>query len=146
MHALLDTSVIIALTQEHTQIDGSVFDTVSIASLSYAELQLGVAVAGSRSTMRRRALALDSVRDIFGAGLPFDDRAATVFGRFATAIIERKGDPKANRTDRMIAAVAAAHDLALVTLNARDVALLDREMQIIDASTMSGSAPPPTSP
>ena len=48
------------------------------------------------------------------------------------AVAERAGDPKANRTDRMIAAIAAANARTLVTLNAADLRGLDDIVPIVD--------------
>ena len=130
--ALLDTSFVIALAQESRNFDLAAYDRVAVSALTYAELRLGVAMARTDTTARRRFTALEIVEDVFGPGLPFDDRAAMFYGRITSAIAEHSGDPKAHRTDRMIAAVAAANDLALVTLNVTDVKGLDKIVRVID--------------
>jgi predicted nucleic acid-binding protein len=130
--ALLDTSVVIALAQEGRGIDLTEYDRVAVSALTYAELRLGVAMARTDKMTRRRYAALETVEDVFGPGLPFDDRAAMFYGRITAAIAERSGDPKANRTDRMIAAIAAANGLALVTVNAGDVKGLGKIVRVID--------------
>ena len=130
--ALLDTSVVIALTQEHRSLDLARYESVAISALTSAELRLGVAMARTDTLARRRYTALETVEETFGPGLPFDDRAAMFYGRIVSAVAERTADPKANRTDRMIAAIAAANARTLVTLNAADLRGLDGIVPVID--------------
>ncbi|PFG29525.1 PIN domain-containing protein [Paramicrobacterium agarici] len=131
--ALLDTSVTIALTQEGRRLDLSSYDRLLISSITYAELRLGVACARSADSARQRSAALEEISALFGEGLPFDDAASASYGRILQAVARRKGEPKAHANDRMIAAVAAAHDLPLLTLNPSDLRGLDSHLLVIDA-------------
>lgn len=119
--ALLDTSVVIALFQETRRFSLARFERVAVSSLTYAELRFGVAMAPTADIARIRMAALEETENLFGTGIPFDDRAAVHYGRITAQVQRRGGDPKAHRTDRMIAAVATAHDLDLVTLNPADL-------------------------
>lgn len=64
------------LTQEGRGIDLTPYPRVTISALSCAELRLGIAMAGTGIIARRRLQALETAEDVFGVGLPFDDRAA----------------------------------------------------------------------
>lgn len=129
--ALLDTSTVIGLFQEQRRFTLESFDRVALCSLTYAELRLGVSVAPSAVVARQRMTALEEAQSVFGAGIAFDDEAARLYGRITARAGERGGDPKAHRTDRMIAAVAAAHDLTLVTLNPADLRGLDGLVRVV---------------
>ncbi|MFT4136629.1 type II toxin-antitoxin system VapC family toxin [Microbacterium sp.] len=132
---LLDTSVVIALFQERRRFTLASFERVAISSLTVAELRLGVAMAGSADVARARMAALEETQGLFGTGIPFDDRAAAQYGRISAHIQRRGGDPKAHRTDRMIAAIAAAHDLGLVTLNPVDLRGTDELVRVLASPT-----------
>lgn len=129
---LLDTSTVIALFQEARPFTLEPFDRVAVSSLTYAELRLGVSMARSATVARLRMTALEEVGRVFGAGIAFDDRAAEWFGRITDAVAANGGDPKSHRADRMIAAVAAAHDLALLTLNPADLRGLDGIVRVLE--------------
>lgn len=129
--ALLDTSVVIALFQEEQRIDLSSYAHLTVSSLTYAELRLGIAMAATADIARGRMTALESARDLFGPGLAFDDGAASRYGAITGQVQRAGGDPKAHRTDRMIAAIAAANDLALLTLNAADLRGLDGFVRVL---------------
>ena len=128
--ALLDTSTVIALFQEERAFNVSSFDRVAVSSLTYAELRLGISMARSADVARARMAALEELQRVFGVGIPFDDRAAEWYGRITRRVESTGGDPRAHRTDRMIAAIAAAHDHVLVTLNAADLRGLDGIVQV----------------
>ncbi|WP_197280995.1 PIN domain-containing protein [Microbacterium sp. No. 7] len=130
--ALLDTSTVIALFQEQRRFTLEGFERVALSSLTYAELRLGVAMATTATVARQRMTAFETAREVFGDGIPFDDGAARAFGLIAARVADRGGDPKAHRTDRMIAAVAAAHDLTLVTLDAAGLRGLDSLVRVIE--------------
>ncbi len=128
---LLDTSVVIALTQEGRDIDLGEYEHLFISSITYAELRLGVASARSARAAISRAAALEEILLLFGSGLAFDDRAVLEYGRIVQTVVHRGGHPKAHLGDRMIAAVAAAHSLPLLTLNDADLSGLEDHLQVI---------------
>ena len=123
--ALLDTSLVIALFQERRTFALGDFATLALSSLTYAELRLGIAMAATADIVRRRVAALERAEEIFGPGIPFDDNAAVRYGLITADVQRRGGDPKAHRTDRMIAAVAASTGRTLLTLNDADLKGLD---------------------
>ena len=129
--ALLDTSVLIALTQEEREIDLSDYERLCVSSVSYAELRLGVACAKDAESAVARYATLEEIISLFGEGLPFDDRAATEFGRILQTVIRRKGEPRAHANDRMIAAVAASRKMPLLTLNASDLKGLENHLDVV---------------
>lgn len=131
-NALLDTSVLIALTQEGRDIDLGAYDTLVLSSVSYAELRLGVACARSAHEAISRAAALDQITSLFGAGLPFDDNAAREYGMILHTVVSRGGQPKAHVNDRMIASVAASRSLPLLTLNGADLAGLESHLRVVE--------------
>lgn len=135
--ALLDSSLVIVLFHERRVFDLSSFSDLAISSLTYAELRLGVSMARTANIARGRASALEQAQAIFGEGLPFDDAAAQRYGMITTRASHRGGDPKAHRTDRMIAAIAAARGRVLLTLNPADLRGLDEIVTVL--------APPATS-
>ncbi|HMR49304.1 MAG TPA: PIN domain-containing protein [Arachnia sp.] len=132
--ALLDTSVLIALTQEGRTLDLSAYQRLYASSVSYAELRLGVACARDAESAVSRYAALEDIISLFGGGLPFDDHAAVEFGRILQTVVRRKGGLRAHMNDRMIAAIAASRGLPLLTLNASDLAGLERHLDVIALS------------
>lgn len=132
--ALLDTSVLIALTQEGRILDLSAHERLYASSASYAELRLGVTCARDAESAVSRYAALEDIISLFGDGLPFDDHAAAEFGRILQTV-RRKGGLRAHMNDRMIAAIAASRGLPLLTLNASDLAGVERHLDVIALST-----------
>lgn len=129
--ALLDTSVVIALTQEDRELDLRSYSRVFISSVTYAELRLGVTCARSAEMAVSRYAAFEQISSLFGDGLPFDDRAASEYGRILQTVVRRRGQPKAHVNDRMIAAIAAANGLELLTLNAADLVGLEEHLRVV---------------
>lgn len=135
--ALLDTSALI-----NTVDDGIVasldVEQLLIASLSYAELRLGLVTARDVVVLRQRTRRIELISRTFGAGLPFDDECALAYERVVETAVGLGQGPRTNTVDRMIAAVALAHGMPLITSNAQDVRGLEDLVQIID---LSGSLP-----
>ena len=117
MRALLDTSVLIA-----AEGPGELEGAISAASL--AELHFGVLVAGSEDERALRAQRLGVIEATFDP-LPVDARVAREWGRLSAALVARGGQPRRRAVDLAIAATANVHGVPLVTLNAKDFALLD---------------------
>ena len=113
---LLDTNICIYLIKKQPQrvldrLRGIDIDTVSVSSITVAELQYGVAKS-ARPEQNSLALAA------FLAPLtvePFDDAAAAVYGT-VRAQLERAGTPIGS-LDMLIAAHALALDRTVVTNN-----------------------------
>lgn len=131
MRAVLDTNVLILggyrLPDE--------FSEVAVSSVSYAEMEQGIVRPGlDRSATAERRLQLLEIRRAFGRGLPFDDIAAQYYGRIVEAVHAAGRSPRGRIADLMIAAVARAHDAAVVTHNVDDFAGLDRIVRVVPAS------------
>lgn len=92
---------------------------IMVCSVVKAEL-----FAGARRS-RDLKRTLDKQRQFLGRfrSLPFDDRAADVYGRLR-ADLERLGKPIGSN-DLLIAAIALANDLTLVTHNTREFGRID---------------------
>lgn len=92
---------------------------IKLCSVVKAELLYGAAKSnvGERTLMR-----LKRFFDAF-ISLPFDDRSAAVYGDIR-AKLERQGTP-IGPNDLMIAAIALANDLILVTHNLREFERID---------------------
>lgn len=119
--ALLDTSVVIQLGVDASLLDHAVFtryDALLVSSLTYGELQAGIAHATSAEVANSRHRLLENARLVFGEGLAFDDRSAVMLHEVMS---EACSKVRRNSVDRMIAAVARAHGLDLLTLNADDL-------------------------
>jgi len=127
MKAVLDTSVLIA-----GQFDLSSAYDLAVPSLSYAELRYGANLPdltpSERSTRLKR---ISDLERMFGAGLPFDDAAATSYG-IITEFVVRSGRTVHGRAiDLLIAAIAHSQDAAVVTLNPGDLRPLETIMDVL---------------
>lgn len=133
MRALLDTSILIAHGESaETTPDLRDFDDVLVSSLSWTELTVGVHRTPDIRAYRLRSARLDTLRKRFGEGLPYDDSCDDMFDELLLRVAERGGDPRAHRFDRMLAATAMAHELALVTRNAADFAMFEGMLDVIE--------------
>jgi predicted nucleic acid-binding protein len=116
VRVVLDTSILIG-----TESPGELEGAISAASL--AELHFGVLVAGSDDERARRSQRLGIVEATFDP-LPVDAAVAREWGRLAAAVVSRGGKPRRRALDLVIAATANAHQVPLLTLNAKDFDLL----------------------
>ena len=127
MKALLDTSVLIS---DSAQLDAD--DLLSVASLSYAELEFGASLpslTAEQRALRRSRLARLKLR--FGPGLPFDDHAAVSYGILAEVVVRAGRQVRGRAVDLLIASIAHAHQACLITENGPDFAPLNRLMPIL---------------
>lgn len=130
MRALLDTNVLIA---GGYGLPGEISE-VAISSISYAELEQGlVRPEVDRAVAAERRLQVLEIRQVFGRGLPFDDLAATYYGRIVEAVYAAGRNPRGRIADLMIAATARAYGAAVVTRNVADFAGLERIVRVIPA-------------
>jgi predicted nucleic acid-binding protein len=114
---LLDTSVLIGAEDP-----GDVEGAISAASL--AELHFGTLVATDPDERARRAQRLGVIEATFDP-LPVDAPVAREWGRLAAAVTERGGRPRRRAIDLVIAATASVHDVALLTADTADFAIID---------------------
>ncbi len=119
---LLDTSVLIGAGDP-----GDVEGAISAASL--AELHFGTLVATDPDERARRAQRLGVIEATFDP-LPVDAPVAREWGRLAGAVAERGGRPRRRAIDLAIAATASVHDVALLTADTADFAIIDDLVEI----------------
>lgn len=115
---ILDTSVLIAT--DVTPIPGEL--AISVASL--AELQFGVLIAKTAEARALRLARLGAIQRRFDP-LPIDEAIADSYARLAARVVEIGRQPRARAMDLLIAATAHAHDAAVYTRNADDLAGLE---------------------
>ncbi len=112
-HALLDTSVVIALARpEPIELPACAAQaTISIVTL--CGLHRGVLAA--RPEQRAARLAVLSYAERTFEALPVDGRVAPQYGRIADEASRLGRDVRRHLADLLIAATAAAHGLLLIT-------------------------------
>lgn len=116
MAYLLDTSIAIQLRDGDRDFRSwltTIDETPSISAITRVELEGGVYANAALAERRRKAVDI-LLREF--VVLDLTDEIAELYG----TIVERIGFSRRKITDRMIAATALAHNLALVTLNGRD--------------------------
>lgn len=95
-----------------------------ITSVTLAELTVGPLVAGSEVERARRQVHLQQAEEAFDP-LPFDARAARLFGSVTASLRQAGRKPGARAKDAMIAATALVHGLPVYTCNPRDFQGID---------------------
>ena len=114
---LLDTSVLIGAFDL-----GDTEAAISAASL--AELHFGVLIADDPEERGRRTQRLGAIEAAFDP-LPIDAPVAREWGRLAAAVNERGGSPRRRAIDLAIAATANVHEVALLTTDAAEFAIIE---------------------
>lgn len=114
---LLDTSVLIGAHDP-----GDLEGAISVASL--AELHFGTLVADDLDERARRAQRLGVIEATFDP-LAVDAAVAREWGRLAAAVAQRGGRPRRRTIDLVIAATANVHDVAVLTADTADLAIID---------------------
>jgi toxin FitB len=121
---ILDTSVLVA--SGIAPIPGE----LAISAVSLAALHFGVLVAKSAESRAIRLSRLSAVQRRFDA-LPVDDAVADSYGRLAARVAEIGRQPRARVMDLLIAATAHAHNAAVYTRNADDLAGLEDLITVV---------------
>jgi len=138
VRAILDTSVLIGPNpprspndepesaavggrEEGLPITEDLEAAISVASI--AELHFGVLVTGDPDERARRADRLAVVEATFDP-LPITTEIARAWGRLASAVTQRGGNPRRRQIDLAIAATAAVERVPLLTYNIDDFQLL----------------------
>lgn len=127
MRAVLDTSVLIGEQPPPTDLEAA----ISVASI--AELHFGVLVAGDDEERARRTARLAAVEATFDP-LPVGVEVARAWGRLASAVARRGGQPRRRQVDLVIAATAQVEGVPLLT---HDVAGLRIVADLVDARRLS---------
>ncbi len=125
---LLDTSVVIDL--QHLlpeQLPGQ----VAVSAVTMAELAAGPSAAGDAEERARRQDRLQRAEAAFDP-LPFGVEAARAYGRVYAAVLGAGRQPRGRFANLLIAAVALAEDLPLVTRNAVDFVGLESLIDIVE--------------
>ncbi|HWT94982.1 MAG TPA: type II toxin-antitoxin system VapC family toxin [Solirubrobacteraceae bacterium] len=124
---LLDTSVVIALET----VDPAVLPReLAVSAVTLAELAAGPHATGDAAERARRQDRLQRVEATFDP-LPFDAAAARAYGRVYASVVAAGRKARGRRAvDLLIAAVALAHGLPLLTCNPDDFAAIE-DLQVI---------------
>jgi predicted nucleic acid-binding protein len=101
-----------------------------ISSITLAELAAGPHAAAESAARAARQALLQWVESTFDP-LPFDADAARAYGVIYAAVTAVGRKPRKRLADLLIASVAAANNLPLVTRNADDFAGLDSQVSVI---------------
>lgn len=124
---ILDTSVLIDLLSiPESQLPADIV----ITTLSVAELAAGphaTSDVGERAARQERLQWVEATFD----PLPFDTAAARAYGRVYAAVRVAGRSTRRRVIDLQIAAVAASHDLPVITRNPTDFAGLDEVVRVI---------------
>jgi len=112
--AILDTNMLIADVISHEDYE------VAVSSLSWAELGYGIRNAVSQVERARRQNHLNRIRNVLGAGVPFDDAAANEYETVCALVLAHGRQVRGRAFDLMIAATAAAHGAVVITRNTDD--------------------------
>jgi predicted nucleic acid-binding protein len=126
--ALLDTSVVIDLDRISA---GALPVQVAVSAVTMAELAAGPAAATDEAERARRQDRLQRAEATFDP-LPLDTEAARAYGRVYAAVRAHGRHPRRRLADLLIAAVALANALPLMTRNAADFAGLDGLIEVVE--------------
>lgn len=116
MRALLDTSVLIG-----AEPPGDIEAAISVVSLT--ELHYGVLVATGDDERGRRIDRLAAVEAAFDP-LPITAEVARAWGRLASAVTVRGGNPRRRQIDLAIAATAVVEKVPLLTYDIADLLII----------------------
>lgn len=126
--ALLDTSVVIDLDRIAA---AALPAQVAVSAVTMAELAAGPAAARDPSERARRQDRLQRAEAAFDP-LPLDIEGARAYGRIYAAVVAHGRNPRRRLADLLIAAVAVANGLPLVTRNADDFAGLEGLVEVVE--------------
>lgn len=125
---ILDTSVVIGL--ENVDV-ARLPEEIAITTITLAELAAGPHATDDAAERARRQERLQVAEAMFDA-LPFDAAAARAYGRVYAAVVAAGRKARGARAvDLLIAAVALAGDLPIVTANPADFTGLEELVEIV---------------
>lgn len=134
---LLDTSVVIEL---HRLRPEQLPAQVAVSAVTMAELAAGPSAAGDADERARRQDRLQRAEAAFDP-LPFGVEAARAYGRVYAAVVATGRKPRGRFADLLIAAVALAEDLPLLTQNAVDFVGLEGLIEIVEVNAQAPGEP-----
>jgi len=123
----LDTSVVIDL--DLIAADALPL-AVAVSAITMAELAAGPGAAQDLAERARRQDRLQRAEAAFEA-IPFGSEAARAYGRVHAAVMAAGRQPRRRFADLLIAAVAVAEGLPLITRNADDFSGLDELLVVV---------------
>lgn len=124
---LLDTSVVIDLDL----VDPDVLPlTVGVSAITMAELAAGPAATQDLAERARRQDRLQRAEAAFEP-IPFGSDAARAYGRVHAAMLAAGRQPRRRFADLLIAAVAVAEGMPLITRNPDDFAGLEELVVVV---------------
>jgi predicted nucleic acid-binding protein len=124
--ALLDTSVVIDFPGEAV---GSLAVTAAVSTITLAELACGLHTDDPLLNTAREQ-RYHWIESTF-APIPFDTSAARVYGALCASVRAIGRDPRPRRFDLLIAAVAVALRIPLITRNETDFRGIHSSLNII---------------
>jgi predicted nucleic acid-binding protein len=127
-NGLLDTSVVIDLETipaEDLPVE------VAICAITLAELAAAPAAAKDAAERARRQDRLQRTEAAFDP-IPFDLEAARSYARVYAAVVAQGRKPRRRLADLLIASVAIAEDLAVVTRNPDDFVGLEDLLEVVE--------------
>lgn len=128
LRGLLDTSVVVDLDAVPA---GLLPGQVAVCTITLAELAAGPAAADDPDERARRQDRLQRTEAGFDP-LPFDTECARAYGRVYAATRAHGRSARRRLADLLIASVALANDLPVVTRNRADFDGLDGLIEIIE--------------
>lgn len=131
--SLLDTNILISFGHSleaapHLEDLGK----LHVSALSWAELSRGLYSTQDVHEFRRRQGALRTLNEHFGSGLAFDDQCIPAYEFVISKLSESGRSTRAHVIDRMIAATAITHSLAIVTRDKTGFAGLEGLVPILE--------------
>jgi predicted nucleic acid-binding protein len=124
--ALLDTSVVIDYPASAVAAHAS---TAAVSTITLAELSYGLHTADPLLNAAREQ-RYHWITNTFDP-IPFDTYAARIYGALCAAVRAVGRDPKPRRLDLLIAAVAVALGIPLITRNEADFTGIHESLTII---------------
>lgn len=125
---LLDTSVVIDLERLATD---ALPAQVAVSAITMAELAAGPSATNDPDERARRMDRLQRAEAAFDP-LPFGIEAARAYGRVYAAVVARGRKPRRRFADLLIASVAAAEGIPVLTRNAADFEGLSGVVDVIE--------------
>jgi predicted nucleic acid-binding protein len=124
--ALLDTSVVIDYPASAVAAQAS---TAAVSTITLAELSYGLHTADPLLNAAREQ-RYHWITNTFDP-IPFDTRAARIYGALCATVRAVGRNPKPRRFDLLIAAVAVALNIPLITRNEADFAGIHDSLTVI---------------
>lgn len=125
---LLDTSVVIDMELLRPE---QLPEQIAISAVTLAELAAGPSATDDADERARRQDRLQRAEAAFEP-VPFGVNAARAYGRVYAAVLTEGRKPRGRFADLLIAAVAVAEDLPLLTRNANDFVGLAGLIDIVE--------------